>query len=131
MMLVLVSPFYIDLFNMKNTLKLEELALFSIGIVAFSTLDIAWWWFLVLLLVPDIGMLGYLINSKVGAFTYNLCHHRAIAVVLIVFGYFYGNTILLLSGIMLFSHIAFDRMLGYGLKYPDSFNNTHLGSIGK
>ena len=116
---------------MKTILKLEEAALFVLGIGLFSQLDFAWWWFLVLLLLPDIGMLGYLINTRVGAFTYNLFHYRAIAVGLLIFGYIYGYELLLLIGVMLFSHIAFDRMLGYGLKYPDNFKNTHLGQIGK
>jgi len=116
---------------MKTVLKLEEVALFALGIFMFAQLDFAWWWFLILLLVPDIGMLGYVVNTKVGAFTYNLFHHRTIAVLLLIFGYIYGNQLLLLSGVVLFSHIAFDRMLGYGLKYPDNFKNTHLGQIGK
>jgi hypothetical protein len=29
------------------------------------------------------------------------------------------------------AHIGFDRMLGYGLKYSSSFNDTHLGRIGR
>jgi hypothetical protein len=31
----------------------------------------------------------------------------------------------------LFCHSSLDRVLGYGLKYPDAFQNTHLGRIGK
>ena len=115
---------------MKTILKIEEAALFVTGVFMFSTLNFAWWWFPVLLLTPDLGMLGYLANQKVGAFSYNIFHHRAIAVTLLIFGYFYDWQLLLLSGVILFSHIAFDRMLGYGLKFPDSFKNTHLGTIG-
>jgi hypothetical protein len=29
------------------------------------------------------------------------------------------------------SHIAFDRLVGYGLKYPTQFGDTHLGAIGR
>jgi hypothetical protein len=29
------------------------------------------------------------------------------------------------------AHIGFDRMLGYGLKYPTAFSDTHLGRIGR
>jgi hypothetical protein len=29
------------------------------------------------------------------------------------------------------AHIGFDRTLGYGLKYPSAFGDTHLGTIGK
>ncbi len=116
---------------MKSILKLEEFAQFAFGIVLFSQLDYPWWLFLALLLTPDIGMLGYMVNTKVGAVTYNLFHHKGIAIVCMLAGYFYLGSIMTLIGVILFAHSAFDRMLGYGLKYPDSFKNTHLGSIGK
>ncbi|GEQ84515.1 hypothetical protein ULMS_00230 [Patiriisocius marinistellae] len=116
---------------MKSILKAEEFALFILGIVLFSFLHMSWWWFPVLLLLPDVGMLGYLFDSKVGAFFYNLFHHRAVAVILLLIGYFNDVHGMLLAGVIMFSHIAFDRMLGYGLKYPSSFKNTHLGEIGK
>jgi len=116
---------------MKRSLKIEELAQFVLGIFLFSSLEFPWWLFPALLLTPDIGMLGYLINPKIGALTYNLFHHKAIAIVFMLLGYFYLGSIVLLVGIILFSHSALDRMLGYGLKYPDSFKHTHLGSIGK
>ncbi len=125
----LADRYCIALCNMKSILKLEELALFVLGILVFSQLDIAWWWFPVLLLTPDIGMLGYVINTRLGAITYNLFHHRGIAVALLIAGFYLDHFGILLAGTILFSHIAFDRMLGYGLKYPDNFKNTHLGNI--
>lgn len=115
---------------MKTTLKLEEAGLFFLGIVMFIQLEISWWWFPVLLLTPDIGMLGYIINTKIGAITYNVFHHRGIAVALLIAGFYLDNFGMLLAGVILFSHCAFDRMLGYGLKYPDNFKNTHLGKMG-
>jgi hypothetical protein len=27
------------------------------------------------------------------------------------------------------AHIGFDRLLGYGLKYPTAFKDTHLGKV--
>ncbi|AVI50969.1 DUF4260 domain-containing protein [Pukyongia salina] len=116
---------------MKTVLKIEELAQFILGIVLFSLLDFSWWWFPALILIPDIGMLGYLINSRIGAATYNIFHHKGIAIGIILAGYYLSMPILSLVGIILFSHSAMDRMFGYGLKFADSFNNTHLGTIGK
>ncbi|MCB0464491.1 MAG: DUF4260 domain-containing protein [Aequorivita sp.] len=116
---------------METTLKIEELAQFVLGIFAFSQLNYAWWLFPVLLLTPDIGMLGYIINPKIGAFTYNVFHHKAVAVAVGLLGFYFNNPLLILIGVILFSHASFDRVFGYGLKYPDSFKNTHLGSIGK
>tara|TARA_R100001132_G_C3251999_1_gene78877 strand:+ start:133 stop:480 length:348 start_codon:yes stop_codon:yes gene_type:complete len=114
---------------MEASLKIEELAQFLFGIFLFTQLDYAWWWFPVLLLTPDIGMLGYIVNTKVGAFTYNLFHHKAVAILVLLLGYYLSNDIIALTGIILFSHSAMDRVFGYGLKYPDHFKHTHLGNL--
>lgn len=116
---------------MKNLLRLEELAQFGLGIWLFSQLSFAWWWFPALLLTPDIGMLGYVVNSKVGAYTYNLFHHKGLAIAFILVGSFFLGEFYTLVGVILFSHAAMDRCLGYGLKYTDGFKNTHLGKVGK
>ena len=116
---------------MKAILKLEELAQLVLGIALFSLLDYSWWWFPALILTPDIGMLGYLFSPRIGAAVYNIFHHKGIAIGMMLAGYYLSMPILSLTGIILFSHSAMDRMFGYGLKYGDSFNNTHLGTIGK
>ncbi|WP_417363345.1 DUF4260 domain-containing protein [Galbibacter sp.] len=115
---------------MKLSLKIEELFMLALGCYLFSTLDYSWWWFIGLFLLPDIGMLGYVINTKVGAFTYNIFHHKGIAIVLYMLGLWLGLPYLSLAGILIFSHTSFDRMLGYGLKYHTDFKDTHLGKIG-
>lgn len=85
---------------------------------------------MVLILLPDIGMLGYLGGNKIGAFSYNLFHHKGIAIVIYLLGLYLVLPIVQLIGIILFSHASFDRALGYGLKYDKGFKFTHLGSIG-
>lgn len=114
---------------MKSILKLEELFQFILGIYLFSTLSYAWWWFLALILLPDIGMLGYLINTKIGAITYNIFHHKGLAVLIFLVGIYFEIEVVQLTGIILFSHASLDRIFGYGLKYADHFKNTHLGSL--
>ena len=114
---------------MKSILKLEELLQFALGIYLFSTLSYAWWWFLVLILLPDIGMLGYLINTKTGALTYNVFHHKGLAILILLIGIYFEIEVMQLIGIILFSHAALDRVFGYGLKYADNFKNTHLGHL--
>ena len=114
---------------MKTTLKLEELAQFGLGIHFFSLLPFAWWWFLVLILAPDIGMIGYAFGNKTGAFLYNLFHHKGLAIAIYVIGVYLQNDILMLIGAILFAHAAFDRILGYGLKYEKGFKFTHLGDL--
>lgn len=114
---------------MNNVLKIEEIALFIAGIYFFSLLPFAWWIFLLLLLLPDIGILGYLISPGIGSLTYNLLHHRGVALLVWGVGVWCTNDMFQLAGIILFSHAAMDRFLGYGLKYSDSFWHTHLGMI--
>ncbi|MGA0560533.1 DUF4260 domain-containing protein [Larkinella sp. VNQ87] len=116
---------------MKTVLKLEEAAQFILSIVLFNQLPFTWWWFPALILVPDVSMLGYLINPRVGAWTYNVAHHKAVAIAFGIAGLWLNNPVLMLTGVILFGHAAMDRMMGYGLKYPDDFTNTHLGRIGK
>lgn len=104
--------------------------MFGLGIFAFGQLDYAWWWFLVLILTPDVGMFGYLFNSQIGAFTYNLFHHKGLAILIYLFGIYFADETMQLIGAILFAHAALDRIFGYGLKYGSAFKETHLGTIG-
>ncbi|MCX2678801.1 DUF4260 domain-containing protein [Galbibacter sp. EGI 63066] len=116
---------------MKYVLKIEELLMLALAVFMFSKLSLSWWWFIGLFLAPDIGMLGYIFNTKIGAFTYNLFHHKGIALLIYFIGIGLENEYLQFTGILLFAHASFDRVLGYGLKYSDSFSNTHIDKIGK
>lgn len=116
---------------MKTIIKLEELGLFILGIYLFSLLNYQWWWFLVLILAPDFSMIGYAFGNTIGAYAYNVFHHKGIAVLLYLLGIYFLNPSVQLAGIILFSHTSMDRILGYGLKYEQGFKFTHLGEIGK
>lgn len=116
---------------MKTIIKLEEAALFILGIFLFYRLNFDWWWFLVLILAPDLSMLGYLFGNKSGAFFYNVFHHKAIALLIYGLGCYLNLETIQLAGIILFSYSAMDRIFGYGLKYEKGFKYTHLGEIGK
>lgn len=86
--------------------------------------------YMLLLFGPDISMLGYAAGNKAGAVVYNIFHHKAIAVALIVVGFMTELYWLQISGIILFGHSSLDRMAGYGLKHFSGFKFTHLGQIG-
>jgi len=116
---------------MKTVLKLEEAALFILGIFLFNCLNYDWWWFLVLILAPDLSMIGYVFGNKIGAFTYNLFHHKGVALLIYAIGCYLSIESIQLTGIILFSHSAMDRVFGYVLKYEKGFKYTHLGEIGK
>ena len=116
--------------NMKTLIRVEEAAQFAFSIFLFSKLPFAWWVYPALFLLPDLSMIGYAINARVGAFTYNLVHHKAVAIIVGLIGLFFANDYWLLAGIVLFGHSSLDRMFGYGLKYNEGFKFTHLGEIG-
>lgn len=116
---------------LKDIIKLEEVAMFIIAIYGLTFLGVDWWWYLILLLGPDVSMLGYIGGNKPGAFFYNLFHHKAIAVCMFAAGLFMPDTLLLILGIVLFGHASMDRVFGYGLKTGQGFKYTHLGIIGK
>lgn len=115
---------------MKNLLKLEELAELLLALFVFTHLPYAWWVLPATFLLPDLSMVGYGAGPRVGAFCYNLVHHKALAVAVGVSGWVLGYPLLVLAGTVLLFHSAFDRLLGYGLKYATGFQDTHLGGTG-
>jgi hypothetical protein len=105
--------------------------MFGLALYLNSFLPFAGWVFWAFLLTPDLSMLGYLINTRIGAVLYNLIHHKGIAIALYLAGFFLVIHELTLAGVVLFAHSSMDRVFGYGLKYNDDFKHTHLGWIGK
>ncbi len=118
---------------MKKLLQAEEIAQLALTIIAlyYTPIHISWWLWPLLFLSPDISMLGYLINTHVGAVAYNLAHHKLVAGMVLGIGWLTQQPLLIMAGLLLWGHSSFDRVMGYGLKYPDSFGHTHLGMIGK
>lgn len=118
---------------MKKLLQLEQLAQLVLSLFALSMVPVhlSWWLWPILFLAPDFSMLGYLINTKTGAWAYNLAHHKLVAAAVIIVSVAMHYDYLLISGLLLWAHASFDRVLGYGLKYEDAFQHTHLGFIGE
>jgi hypothetical protein len=114
---------------MKNMLKIEEAGMFIASLFLFAQLPFAWWWYPALFLVPDFSMSGYLVGARTGAFCYNFFHHKFFAVALWAAGMLFHSESIQFWGILFFGHSSFDRMLGFGLKYADSFKHTHLGRM--
>lgn len=116
---------------MKTLIRLEEAAQFTLSIVLFAQLPFHWWLYPTLLLLPDLSMIGYAVNARVGAFTYNLFHHKAVAIAVGIVGLLLASPYWLLAGAILFGHSAMDRLFGYGLKHTKGFRFTHLGEVGQ
>jgi hypothetical protein len=112
-------------------LRAEGAVLLGLAIFAYARYGGSWWLFALLLLVPDVGALGYLAGSEIGANTYNALHTYIGPAALLVVGTVDGSSILLSVGFIWFAHIGMDRAVGYGLKYGDAFGHTHLGMVGK
>lgn len=113
----------------KFLLHVEGALVFLAGILAYRYVHASWLLFFVLLLVPDFFMLGYLINARIGAVVYNLVHTYAGP--LLAFGFaFYANKPFLIPFLLIWAaHIGMDRMLGFGLKYPAGFKDTHFQRV--
>ena len=109
---------------------LNGLALFVGSIIAYGIFNGNWLAFILLLLVPDLGMLGYLINKTIGAWIYNIVHSYGLAVILMVAGYAMQMDSIISLGLILMAHIGMDQALGFGYKYADAeFSDTHFKRI--
>lgn len=112
-------------------LKLEEAIMFVSGLYVLFYAHMEWWWYLLMLIGPDVSMLGYLAGNKVGAATYNFFHSKTIGIVCVLTGLYLDHQLMVMIGVVIVAHASFDRMMGYGLKLNEGFKYTHLGVIGK
>src|SRR3954468_16361315 len=112
-------------------LRAEGIAVLAAGGAGFLFLGLPWWAFLLLLFVPDVSMLGYVRGPRVGAITYNVAHDLFTGVAIAGVGVAIGSVPIAAIGAVLVAHSGMDRMMGYGLKLPTSFKDTHLGRIGR
>lgn len=113
--------------NMRNLLKLENMFLLLLGLyVYFEVFHFSLIVLLITVLLPDISMLGYIINTKIGATIYNIVHNLMTVVIILFLGIGLNLNIMIYVALILFIHIFMDRICGFGLKYNDNFQHTHL-----
>lgn len=112
-------------------LRAEHLAVFMAGVAAYLAMGGHPLWLLPLLLAPDLSVAGYVAGPVAGAVTYNAAHNLVLALGLLGAGWFAAVAPLALAGAILVAHVGMDRTLGYGLKLPTGFGDTHLGRIGR
>lgn len=117
--------------NMKYFLRMEEALQFLATAYLSYQLPVPGWWYWAFFLAPDLSIIGYLINTRIGAAMYNFVHHKGVAVVCWLAGMYLNQVELQFTGLVLYGHSSFDRLCGYGLKYVDDFKHTHLGWMGK
>jgi hypothetical protein len=115
--------------TVRLLLRLEGLAIAAGAVLLYSEGDHSWWLFALLILTPDLSFLGYLAGPRLGAAAYNLLHNLVLPIAL-------GTTALLADSdaapaitLVWLAHIGVDRLVGYGLKYPTAFKDTHLQRV--
>jgi hypothetical protein len=113
------------------TLRLEGAVALTLAVLAYRATGAGWLMFAILFLAPDLSMIGYLINKRVGAWMYNFGHSYLTPSAVALLGIALGTTILWPIALIWAAHIGFDRLVGYGLKYSEAFGATHLGWKGK
>lgn len=112
-------------------LRLDGAAVGAAAIAAFAVTGGNWWLFALLILAPDLSMLGFTFGKETGARIYNWAHSYTLPIILGAAGYFGGPDWLWHVALIWAAHIGIDRAVGYGLKYPTDFKHTHLGPMGK
>ena len=113
------------------TLRVEGLAVLAAALTAYWFIGGNRWLFAGLLLAPDLAFVAYSAGGKTGARIYNLAHTYAVPVLVGAIGWFAAVPLAPEIALIWIAHIAMDRALGFGLKYPGLDHQTHLGPIGK
>ena len=113
----------------KWLLRIEGLVVLIVSVVVYRELSYSWGKFALLFFVPDIFMVGYLVDTKIGAVVYNFGHTYVAPILFLLLVYILKLSSLYFITLIWVAHIGFDRLLGYGLKYPTAFKDTHLGKV--
>ena len=110
-------------------LRLEGLAVAAAAVVLYFHEDFSWILFVALILAPDLSAVGYAFGPRVGAIAYDAAHTELFAVALGTVGVVAGSPAATKVALIWLAHIGADRLLGYGLKYPTAFKDTHLSRV--
>ena len=115
--------------SIRRWLRLEGLMAFLLATYLYVDQGGSWLAFAVLFFTPDASFAGYLVGPRIGAALYNVTHSYIGPLILAAAWLSAGIGLPL--ALVWAAHIGFDRALGYGLKYPSAFGDTHLGRIGR
>ena len=107
--------------------RIEATALLVAAVLAHAQLGFSWGVFAACFFLPDLSMLFYLVNRRVGGSAYNLAHFFLWPFLLGGAGVLTGSAGLQQAALIWGAHVAFDRALGWGLKTEESFCHTDMG----
>jgi Domain of unknown function (DUF4260) len=110
-------------------LHAEGFAVAAAAIALYFHAGYEWWLLVALVLVPDLSMIGYLAGPTIGAAGYDVAHTYLLPIALAAIGVIANTEIAVQLGLIWLAHIGIDRAIGYGLKYPSGFKETHLQRV--
>ena len=113
----------------RLTLQAEGAVFAAVCLFYYASIDASWTLFALLILAPDLFMLGYLAGPRIGALCYNLGHTTIAPFAVLGLSGALGSDLLLHTALIWGVHIGADRALGYGLKHASGFKVTHLSRV--
>ena len=113
----------------RSLLHAEGLAVIVGALCLYFDAGYGWVLLVVLFLAPDLSILGYVAGPRAGALTYDVVHTYVGPIALGVAGVLGGSDLAIQLALIWSAHIGLDRLLGYGLKYPTGFKDTHLQRV--
>ncbi len=116
--------------TVRLLLQLEALSVALAAIAAYAITGGSWLLFALLILAPDLSLLGVALGRERGVLAYNVAHSYVWPVALMAIGYFLTIPMLTSIALIWIVHIAGDRAIGFGLKYPTGQQHTHLARKG-
>jgi hypothetical protein len=110
-------------------LRIEGACVFALSLIFYQALESHRWVYFLAFLWPDLFMLGYLVSVRLGSRLYNLVHTYIFPFALVGVSYYEQKNGLMSFALIWLAHIGLDRALGFGLKYPTFFKDTHLQRV--
>lgn len=110
-------------------LRAEGLAIAVAALALYFHAGHGWLLLVLLVLAPDLSMLGYLGGPRAGAIAYDAAHTIVLPLALGTAGVLADLELARQLALIWLLHIGADRLLGYGLKYPTGFKDTHLQRV--
>jgi hypothetical protein len=113
----------------RYLLQLEGAALFGAALAVYIDADYSVLALALLFLAPDLSFAAYAGGPRVGAAIYNALHTLLWPSVIVAIGIVADEPTLIQVSLIWLAHIGLDRGLGFGLKYPTAFKDTHLRKV--
>lgn len=112
--------------SVRRWLQVEGLCVLAAAVLAYAHFGYGWGAFVLFFMAPDLSMVAYSRGPKFGAAVYNAAHSYVGPFLLGAAALAYDVS-LLQPALIWLAFLGFCRATRFGLKYPDNFDDTHLG----